>query len=56
MAPATEFVERTHPTGWHRLRAGVALVVLVVALGVLSALVVLGALAGLLWVLVRSLS
>ena len=49
-------VERTHPTGWDRLRAGLALVVLVTALGVLVALVVLGVLAGTLWVLVRSLS
>ena len=56
MAATIGPVERTHPTGWDRLRAALALVVLVTALGVLVALVVLGGLAAAIWVLVRSLS
>jgi hypothetical protein len=55
VAPATGPVERTYPTGWHRLRAALALAVLVVALGVLGALILLGSLITALWVLARAL-
>src|SRR5699024_9844210 len=40
-APAVEQVERTHPSGWVRLRGAVLLAVMVVALGTLLALAVL---------------